>query len=78
MFIFAEDDEPYSPGGSDNEADSYGGIVAPPPPVVDSTDLQKEVERLNRQIEASKNEIVEMLAKDPLVREIILALLNLK
>lgn len=62
-----DDDEPYSPGGSDNEESTATPMVAPPPPAVDSQDLQKEVERLNRQIEASKNEIVEMLSKDPLV-----------
>lgn len=66
-----DDDEPYSPGGSDEDdvaldtipVSSTTTAAAPGMP----SELQKEVERLNRQIEAQKNEIVEMLSKDPLV-----------
>lgn len=63
-----DDDEPYSPGGSEEEDSAQDSIpAAPPAPTIVSSELQKEVDRLNRQIEAEKNEIVDMLAKDPLV-----------
>lgn len=67
--LLSDDDEPYSPGGSEDEdtAMDTNPVVAPAAPLVVPSELQKEVERLNRQIEAQKNEIVEMLAKDPLV-----------
>lgn len=72
QFSSADDDEPYSPGGSEEEDSAQDTIpAAPPAPTIVSSELQKEVDRLNRQIEAEKNEIVDMLAKDPLVRRII-------
>lgn len=71
-----DDDAPYSPGGG-SEADeeqetAAAATVAPAAPAIMPAELQLEVERLNRQIEAQKNEIVEMLAKDPLVSDLIL------
>lgn len=72
-----DDDAPYSPGGSE-DGDAVMDtvpLVAPAAPTIVPSELQLEVERLNRQIEAQKNEIVEMLAKDPLVRVIVYILL---
>lgn len=72
MFL---DDEPYSPGGSDEDLDTKPQMssmnILPPiilPPesstsVVDADDLQRKMDEINRQIEAHKIEIAGILTK---------------
>lgn len=62
-----DDDEPYSPGGSD-EDDLILPKIAPVPSFLSTTaapqksenQIQREVEELNRQIEAEKKQIAEI------------------
>lgn len=56
-----EEDEPYSPGGSDTEADILPSIRQQPIITKPSDELQKQMDEINRQIEAEKMNIAGML-----------------
>lgn len=68
-------DEPYSPGGSDDEIPFQSSKTIPTPSSVqtpslyaqlEQDEIQRKMDELNRQIEAQKMEIAGMLDSDPI------------
>ncbi|XP_059615417.1 PHD finger protein 3 isoform X2 [Phlebotomus argentipes] len=58
-----DDDEPYSPGGSDEEIPVIPPVASAVMNTLDADDIQRKMEELNRQIGAKKMEIAGILNK---------------